>query len=91
VVQAVINKGASFSGLTNLDSILGAIGGNVRTDLNTDEMMDIQKNYKEARHDLEVLQLTGSGATIDGIYYFQVLEDERMRVSNVLREHLRLD
>ncbi|WP_223701205.1 LCP family glycopolymer transferase [Sutcliffiella deserti] len=91
VVQAVINKGASFTGLANFDNILGAIGDNVRTNLVTDEMMDIQKNYKEARHDLEVMQLSGSGANIEGIYYFQVPEDERMRVSGVLREHLNLD
>ncbi|WP_078378799.1 LCP family glycopolymer transferase [Sutcliffiella halmapala] len=91
IVQAVINKGASLSGLTNLDSILGAIGENVKTNLVTNEMLDIQKNYKEARHDLEVMQITGSGATIGGIYYFQVPEDERLRVSGVLREHLSLD
>ncbi|MGM0838366.1 MAG: LCP family protein [Bacillota bacterium] len=91
VVHAVINKGASFSGLTNMDSILGAIGGNVKTDLSSNEMIDITQNYKEARHDLEVLQIEGSGTTIDGIYYFQVPDEERTRVSGILREHLSLD
>ncbi|MGD6831870.1 LCP family protein [Sutcliffiella halmapala] len=91
VVQAVINKGASFSGFTKLDNLLGAIGENVKTDLDSGEMLDIQKNYAEARHDMEVLQITGSGATIEGIYYFQVPEEERLRVSTVLKEHLSLD
>jgi len=91
VVQAVINKGASFSGFTKLDNLLGAIGENVKTDLDSGEMLDIQRNYAEARHDMEVLQITGSGATIGGIYYFQVPEEERLRVSSVLKEHLSLD
>ena len=91
VVQAVINRGASFSGLTNLDSILGAIGGNVKTDLSSGEMVDITQNYKEARHDLEVLQIEGSNSTIEGIYYFQVSEEERTRVSGILKEHLELN
>lgn len=91
VVQGVINKGASLSGITKLDNMLGAIGENVKTDLESKEMMDIQKNYAEARKDIESLQITGSGTTIDGIYYFQVPEEERMRVSSILKGHLNLE
>ncbi|MCA1321599.1 LCP family protein [Bacillus tianshenii] len=91
VVQAVINKGASFSGITKLDNLLGAIGENVKTDLDSMEMVTIQQNYASARHDMETVQIVGSGATIDGIYYLQVPEDERLRVSSLLREHLDLE
>ncbi|WP_100333187.1 LCP family glycopolymer transferase [Bacillus alkalisoli] len=91
IVQGVINKGASFTGLTNLDSILGAIGQNVRTNLSTDEMLNIQRNYKEARHDLETLHLSGNGTKINGIYYFQVPEEERLRLSGILKNHLKVD
>ena len=91
IVQGIVNKGASFSGLTNLDSILGAIGNNVRTNLSTDEMLSIQRNYKEARHDMETLQISGSGTTINGIYYFSVPQEERLRISNILRDHLNIN
>lgn len=91
VVQAVINKGASLEGFTKLDNLLGAIGENVKTDLDSSEMLTIQKNYAKARHDMETVQITGSGATIDGIYYFQVPEEERLRVSSLLKEHLGID
>ena len=88
IVQAIIKKGASFSGITNLDSILSAIGQNVTTNLSTSEMLDIQKNYKEAINDLETLQISGSGTMINSIYYFSVPEEERLRVSNVFKDHL---
>jgi len=91
VVQAVINKSASFSGITKLDNLLGAIGENVKTDLESMEMVTIQQNYSAARHKMETIQITGSGATIDGIYYLQIAEDERLRVSSLLREHLGLE
>lgn len=91
IVQAVIKKGASFSGLTNLDSILNAIGQNVKTDIASTDMLDIQKNYKDAINDLEVLQITGTGTTINRIYYLQVPEEERLRVSSILKEHLKLN
>ncbi|MED4014494.1 MULTISPECIES: LCP family protein [Sutcliffiella] len=91
IVQAVIKKGASFSGITNLDSILNAIGQNVKTDIASTEMLDIQKNYKEAINDLEVLQITGTGTTISRIYYLQVPEEERLRISTILKEHLKLN
>ncbi|MGY3715205.1 LCP family glycopolymer transferase [Sutcliffiella cohnii] len=91
IVQAVINKGASFTGIANLDNILGAIGTNVSTNLSTDEILDIQKNYKEARHDLEVLQISGSGTTINSIYYFAVPEDERQRLTSIFKEHLKIN
>ncbi|MBM7618504.1 LCP family protein required for cell wall assembly [Bacillus tianshenii] len=91
VVQAVINKGASLAGFTKLDNLIGAIGENVKTDLSSMEMVTIQRKYAAARHNMETVQLTGSGATIGGVYYLQVAEDERLRVSSILREHLGLE
>jgi hypothetical protein len=56
-----------------------------------DDMMKIQENYRDARHNSETLEITGSGGRIDGIWYYFVEEDERLRVSNTLRDHLGID
>ncbi|TYS59963.1 LytR family transcriptional regulator [Sutcliffiella horikoshii] len=91
VIQGVINKGASISSVTKIDDILEILGNNVRSNLTFDEMVDIQSNYKEARHTLSQHQLTGTGTRINNIYYLLVDETDRLALSNQLKEHLELD
>lgn len=90
VIQGVVNKGASFSSLTNFSDIFAALGKNVRTNITFDEMVEIQKNYKDAAKSIEQLQLTGTGTKIDGVYYLILSEEEKTRVQNLLKEHLEL-
>lgn len=91
VIQGVINKGANISSVTKIDDILDILGNNVQTNLTFDEMVDIQSNYKAARHNLSQHQLTGSGTRIDNIYYLIVAEEDREKLSKQLRDHLELD
>lgn len=90
VIQGVIDKGASFSSLTRFGEIFGALGKNVKTNLTFAEMIDIQKNYKETRHNLEQIQLEGYGEYIQSIYYQIISEEEQKRVQDELKEHLEL-
>lgn len=91
VIQGIINKGASFSSLTRFDDVFEALGKNVETNMTFDEMVQIQKYYKDARHKIEQFQLKGQGTKIGGIYYFVVPEDEREKASNRLKKHLEID
>ncbi|KYG30601.1 LCP family protein [Alkalihalobacillus trypoxylicola] len=91
VVDAVIQEGAQFSSITKVGSILEAVGGSVRTDLDLNSIWSIQSNYKEARHTVEQMEIKGNNATINGIYYLQVPDEEVVRVSQELREHLELE
>ncbi|MCD8501159.1 MAG: LCP family protein [Bacillaceae bacterium] len=90
VIDAIIKEGAQFSSITRAQDILQALGTNVKTDLTLDQMVKIQSNYKEARHSSETLEISGSGQTIDKIWYFIVPEEERLRISNELKEHLEI-
>ncbi|MFB8422117.1 LytR family transcriptional regulator [Priestia megaterium] len=90
IIEAVIEEGASVKSLTNYGTILNAISDNVKTNLTFDQMKDIQQNYKEARHDLEQIQVPGSGEKINGIYYYKVSEAERTKLSDTLKQHLEL-
>lgn len=90
IIEAIIEKGASFSSLANYDDVLAAIGKNIKTNLTFDEMKEIQANYKEARRHIEQLHITGKGKMIGGTYYLLVPEEERLAVSNKLKEHLEL-
>ncbi|MDQ0156948.1 polyisoprenyl-teichoic acid--peptidoglycan teichoic acid transferase TagU [Robertmurraya andreesenii] len=91
VIQGVIDKGASFSSLTRFNDIFGALGKNVKTNLTFDEMIDIQKNYKDTRHNLEQIQMEGEGKYINSISYQIISKEEQKRVQDELKSHLELD
>ncbi|MED4288140.1 LytR family transcriptional regulator [Priestia megaterium] len=91
IIQAVIDEGASIKSLTNYGTILDAIGDNVKTNLTFDDMKEIQSNYKEARNNVEHIQINGTGGKMNGIYYYNVPESERTKISNTLKENLNLN
>lgn len=90
VIQAVIEEGATISSITKFGEMFKIVEDNVKTNLTFDEMWDIQKNYKNATNELNQHQIKGSGTMIGGIYYFVVPEEERLALSNKLKEHLEL-
>ncbi|AGT33682.1 transcriptional regulator [Geobacillus genomosp. 3] len=90
IIQAIIEKGASFSSLTNYSDVLAAIGKNIKTNLTFEEMKDIQENYKDARKQIKQLHITGQGTKMNGTYYLIVPDSERTAISNELKEHLEL-
>lgn len=89
VIQAVIQKGASVSSLWKFDDIFDALGSNIKTNLTFDEMVDIQKHYKDASKDIEQIQIKdGYGEKIDGIYYYLIPDEELRSIQTTLQKHL---
>ena len=88
IIQAVIKEGASLSTLANFDNIFDALGSNVKTDITFSQMMTIQKKYKQAAKSLEQIQVEGSGAKIDGIYYYVVSDEHKSDLQKQLKQHL---
>jgi LCP family protein required for cell wall assembly len=91
IIEGVIEEGASVQSLANYGTILDTIGTNVRTNLTFDDMKQIQSNYKDARHNVEQLQVDGNGEKINGIYYYAVSDATRQELSNKLRQHLNIN
>lgn len=90
VIEAVIKKGASVSSLTNYQDILNAIEKNVETNLTFDEMISIQKDYRDSASKIDKIQITGKGTKIKGIYYLVIPDEEKNYVTAELRNHLGL-
>ena len=90
VIEGVIKKGANISSITKFGDMFGVVRENVTTNLTFDEMWDIQANYKAASSNLEQFQVQGAGDKIDGIYYYIVSEENRLALSNQLKEHLEI-
>ncbi|MBT2738104.1 LytR family transcriptional regulator [Bacillus sp. ISL-7] len=91
IIQAVINEGASVSTLTNFSDIFTALGKNVKTNLTFDQMVDIQKNYKEAGKSIQQMEIKEQGTKINKIYYGLVSLAEKQRVQNELKAQLELN
>ncbi|WP_084782055.1 polyisoprenyl-teichoic acid--peptidoglycan teichoic acid transferase TagU [Bacillus niameyensis] len=90
VIEGVMERGANISALWKYDDVLKALSNNVETNLTMSDMMDIQKHYASARHNIEQMEIKGSGSTIGGVWYYIVPEEERASISAHLKEHLNL-
>ncbi|MDW0113102.1 LCP family protein [Sporosarcina saromensis] len=91
VVQAILREGASLNSLLNYRSIFNAVGKNVRTNMDFDEIMDVQKNYNSAVGTINQLFFEqGTGKTMNGIWYYIADEEELEAIQNELRTHLAL-
>ncbi|NYE08675.1 LCP family protein required for cell wall assembly [Bacillus niacini] len=91
VIQAVIKEGASITSLSKAPDIFQAIGSNIKTNLTFEEMISIQKNYKEAGKNIEQLTIISEGKIIDNIYYGIVTIAEQQRIQDELKAQLELN
>lgn len=91
VLQAVLREGASVNSLLNFNSIFDAIGKNVRTNMTFDEMVEVQKNYRDAAKKVDQLYIEkGTGETIDKVWYYIMNDAELENIQGELKEHLEL-
>lgn len=90
VIQAVINEGVSLSSLTNFSDIFTAIGKNIKTNLTFDQMMDIQKNYREAGKNIQQMEINETGTMINKVYYGLVSPEEKQRIQTELKSQLEI-
>lgn len=88
IIQGFIKEAVQIETLTNYGSILEVISKNVKTNLSFGELKDIQANYSKTRHNLEQIQINGSGKEEKGVYYYIVSEEERTKLSKTLKKHL---
>ncbi len=91
IIQGVINEGASLSSLTKFSDIFTALGNNVKTNLTFDEMVDIQKNYKDAGKSIQQMEIQEKGTLINKIYYGLVSPEEKQRIQTELKAQLELN
>ncbi|MCM3652952.1 LCP family protein [Metabacillus litoralis] len=88
IIQAFIKEAAQIETLSNYENILEVIGNNVKTNLTFKEIKEIQANYSNTRHNIEKIQVNGSGKEEKGVYYYIVPEEERTKLSKMLKTHL---
>ncbi|HEU5141264.1 MAG TPA: LCP family protein [Bacillales bacterium] len=88
VIEAIVDKAASFSSITRYQDILNAISDHIQTNISFDEMKYIALHYREARTHVKTYEVKGNGTKIDGIYYLVVDKAERQKVHDMIAGQL---
>lgn len=88
VIQAAMSKATSFSSITKIDDILEAVGDNVRTNMDLDNMYALFKDYRNTRKEIVMDQVSGRGQYIGPIWYLVLSDDEVSRLRNLVRQHI---
>ncbi|WP_252502265.1 LCP family protein [Sporosarcina sp. Marseille-Q4943] len=92
VIQGILQKGSKLSSLMKYKSIFEAIGNNVRTNMTFEEMVEVQKNYRDAAKSVDQIKFEkGEGKRMDGIWYYMMNPRELEDVKVELKAHLEMD
>lgn len=91
VLQAILKEGASINNLWKYKDFLSSIQQHIRTNMTFEQMINIQKGYKNTITKIEPLVFQqGEGQRIDGIWYYIVDKEELNNITEELRGHLEL-
>ncbi|WP_342512154.1 LCP family protein [Sporosarcina sp. FSL K6-1522] len=93
VIQGVLDKGKSVNSLLNYRGVFNAIGDNIKTNMTFDEMVDVQKNYRNAADKVEQLHFEqGTGKRMNGGIWYYMMDDEELKtITGELKQHLEIN
>ncbi|RHW39532.1 LytR family transcriptional regulator [Lysinibacillus yapensis] len=91
VIQQIIKNSLSLNTLKNYQSIIQSLENNVEMNIPFEDLLNIQKDYRDSFGTLEQLYLNnGTGKMMNGIYYYVPDEKELKTVQETLRSHLEI-
>lgn len=91
VIKAIMDKALSLGTLANYESILQTVEDNVKTNLTFKDMTEMFLTYGKSLENFETENLTGEELWLDDIYYLYTYPEDRLEVSNILREQLEIE
>lgn len=84
VIEGIIQKGASFSGVNKVSEVLDVLGKNVSTNMEFAHMATLMTDYRTARNNTSTYQIQGEGSFIGDIWYLIVSENEVQKVHELI-------
>ena len=91
VIEGIMKKLMSLDTISNYKGVLEALGNNVKMNVSLNEMLTLQKGYLGSFDSINKVVISDIEPTyIDAIYYSVVPEETRVRISEQLRQALRL-
>lgn len=91
IIQKLVEKLLSLNSITKYEEILQTLENSVKTNFTVEKLFQVAQTHKEALQHFDSHTISGNGAMINGVYYFLIPEQEKLRISNVLRKSLDLE
>lgn len=91
IVEGIVKKIVSFSGVSKYQTILKALEENMKTDMNFNEIQKVFLEYRNAFGKIQLDQLKGEGFVKENISYQKVTNQELERVQKKLKKQLNLE
>lgn len=91
VIKAILDKVLSFGSISNYQSILETLEDNVKTNLKFEDIVSMYSSYGKSLEQFNTENLIGEELWVDDIYYLYTYPEDRLKISNTLRNELELD
>ncbi|WP_416147702.1 LCP family protein [Salipaludibacillus sp. HK11] len=87
VIESLIREVASFSSITNFNSLMNTIGRNLEMNIDFNEIISMH-SYASDLDNIESLNFEGTDLMLDGIYYYEIDEQSLEHTKQRLQKHL---
>lgn len=88
VIHSVITEIKKPSSLLKLDSLLNIVANNIKTNANTNKIVELFKSYIGALSNISSTNIIGRGEMINGIYYMIVGKNNIYEIQNQIKSEL---
>jgi len=92
IMKAIFQKATSVSAFSKYGDLIDAVGKNMTTDITFSEFKALMNYFSiSSGVDIESIQLKGSDSYINGVYYYQLDEQNLLEIKQTLNHHLELN
>lgn len=88
ILRELMSKAKQISTVGKMDDILANIGNSFKTNLTLSDMQELMLNYRSSLDHLETQRLQGEGGMYQGVYYYFVPEQERLRIKQEIERFI---
>ncbi|MBU9721745.1 MULTISPECIES: LCP family protein [Bacillaceae] len=89
VIEAIIKEAASFSSITNFNSLMDSVERNLNTNITFGNIVSMH-SYASGLSDIESLSFEGDDYREGGIYYYKIRDESLQEIQEILQVHLGL-
>lgn len=86
VIRDLMDKAKGISTVNKLDDLLSVVGTSFKTNLTFENMKELMLDYKSSLEQIETIRVNGEGGKINGVYYYLVSNEERLRIKKQVVE-----
>ncbi len=98
VIEAILAKANGVTVVTRYKEVFDAVGNNMKTNLTFEEMYKLKTAYQPSLASIEDIIMNANPVKIDepgdsyaGLDYYRMSFEERMRLTQIFRTHMRLE